>query len=251
MIEIEIYVKISEVEEVIEMLKIFLCVLLAIIVIVVSIVVLHAIFKSPFKYPYYIIQFDVSGKRSPDINNLIDDYLIKNGIGEFSQHFEDVKQWKSDCQDRIQKSKIKKLRTRQFTEVLDDEGMFCFELMRQQTRYRQVNYVKSSYKAYVQASEYSYNFEYIKRRYNALKKINFECTISEYYSKEQRKRMTTALRDDIALRDNYTCQICGKYMPDGVGLHIDHIIPIKKGGKSIPSNLQVLCSKCNGKKSSN
>ena len=50
------------------------------------------------------------------------------------------------------------------------------------------------------------------------------------------------------IRDNYTCQICGKYMPDGVGLHIDHIIPVSKGGKSVESNLQVLCSKCNGSK---
>lgn len=49
-------------------------------------------------------------------------------------------------------------------------------------------------------------------------------------------------------RDSYTCQICGKYMPGEVGLHIDHIFPIAKGGKSIPSNLRVLCSKCNGKK---
>ena len=57
--------------------------------------------------------------------------------------------------------------------------------------------------------------------------------------------------NSIAERDNYTCQICGKYMPDGVGLHIDHIVPIKKGGKSVPSNLRVLCSKCNGRKSSN
>ena len=46
-----------------------------------------------------------------------------------------------------------------------------------------------------------------------------------------------------------TCQICGKYMPDGVGLHIDHIVPVSKGGKTVPSNLQVLCSKCNGSKS--
>ena len=37
--------------------------------------------------------------------------------------------------------------------------------------------------------------------------------------------MTKALRKEIMLRDNYTCQICGKYMPDEVGLHIDHIIP--------------------------
>ncbi|MFR2065795.1 HNH endonuclease [Hominenteromicrobium sp.] len=50
-----------------------------------------------------------------------------------------------------------------------------------------------------------------------------------------------------ALRAN-TCQNCGKYMPDGVGLQIDHIIPISKGGKTVASNLQVLCSKCNGRK---
>ena len=52
-------------------------------------------------------------------------------------------------------------------------------------------------------------------------------------------------------RDNYTCQKCGKYMPDEVGLHIDHIIPVKLGGKSVESNLQVLCDKCNLKKGSN
>lgn len=61
--------------------------------------------------------------------------------------------------------------------------------------------------------------------------------------------MTKQLRGKIAKRNNYTCQHCGKYMPDGVGLQIDHIVPISKGGKSIPENLQVLCSKCNGSKS--
>ena len=36
-------------------------------------------------------------------------------------------------------------------------------------------------------------------------------------------------------------------MSDEVGLQIDHIIPVSEGGKTVPSNLQVLCSKCNGK----
>lgn len=61
--------------------------------------------------------------------------------------------------------------------------------------------------------------------------------------------MTRSLREQIMKRDNYTCQLCGKYMPDEVGLHIDHIIPVSKGGKTVASNLQVLCSKCNGSKS--
>ena len=71
----------------------------------------------------------------------------------------------------------------------------------------------------------------------------------ETFIKQQRNKMTREFRQSIMKRDNYTCKMCGKYMPDEVGLHIDHIIPVSKWGESIPSNLQVLCSKCNGKKS--
>lgn len=212
--------------------------------------ILYRIFRSPFKYPYHIIKFDVTGKRNPDVNNLIDSYINQHGFDKFQQHYEIVKKWKADCKERIKKSKMKHLRSKQFEEVVDDERMFRFDIVRKQTHYRQVNYVKSSYFVFVTVDKFYSNFKTLRQRYEALAKINFECTLSEFNSKEQRKLMTASLRDEIAKRDNYTCQICGKYMPDGVGLHIDHIIPIKKGGKSVPSNLQVLCSKCNGKKSS-
>lgn len=229
----------------------YIFLLIGVIVIALLSFIIYSILKSPFKYPYHTITFDVSGKRSPNVNDLIDNHLNIYGFKEFSQHYESVKQWKRECQERIEKSKLKKLRSQQFEKIIDDEHMFRFKLIRKQTRYKQVNYVKSSYSVYVTVAQYAYNLKAIQQRYNALANIDFECTLSEYHSKDQRKRMTTALREEIAIRDNYTCQICGKYMPDGVGLHIDHIVPIKKGGKSIPSNLQVLCSKCNGKKSSN
>ena len=36
---------------------------------------------------------------------------------------------------------------------------------------------------------------------------------------------------------------------DGVKLHVDHIFPIAKGGRTDPSNLRTLCDQCNlGKK---
>ena len=85
-------------------------------------------------------------------------------------------------------------------------------------------------------------------RHTRLARIGFEATLKEYHSKSQRKLMTKALREQIMERDNYTCQICGKYMPDEVGLQIDHIVPVAKGGKTVPSNLRVLCNKCNGRK---
>lgn len=233
-----------------EILDSFLYVVFFVIIIAAIGLIIYAILKSPFEYPYYTITFDVSGKRSPDINYLIESYLNSQGIDEFSQHYELVKRWKSDCLKRISESKLKKLRTQQFEEIIDDEHMFRFELIRRQTRYKQINYAKIPYDVNVTIGQYSSNYIEIQNRYKNLASINFECTLSEYAAKEQRKLMTKELREKIALRDNYTCQICGKYMPDGVGLHIDHIISIKKGGKSIPSNLQVLCSKCNGKKSS-
>lgn len=234
-----------------EILYIFLYILIGVIVIALFSFILYSIFKSPFKYPYYTVTFDISGKRSPDVYDLLDGYLNNHGLTEFQTHYENVGKWKNNCKNRIKRSKLKKLRAKQFSKTIDDEHMFCFKLTRKQTRYRQVNYVKSSYAVYVTIAKYSFNMQMIQQRFDALNKIGFECTLSEYHSKEQRKLMTKSLREEIALRDNYTCQLCGKYMPDGVGLHIDHIIPIMKGGKSIPSNLQVLCSKCNGKKSSN
>ena len=96
---------------------------------------------------------------------------------------------------------------------------------------------------------FSCNYKFLFNRNEQLKAINYECTPKEYNSKNQRKLMTKELRQQIITRDNYTCQLCGKYMPDEVGLHIDHIVPISRGGKTVPSNLQVLCSKCNGSKS--
>jgi 5-methylcytosine-specific restriction endonuclease McrA len=52
----------------------------------------------------------------------------------------------------------------------------------------------------------------------------------------------------VIRRDNSTCQVCGKHLLDPE-IQIDHIIPLTKGGPSIESNLRVICSDCNLKKS--
>ncbi len=64
-------------------------------------------------------------------------------------------------------------------------------------------------------------------------------------AKIERSIMNDSIRYNVLKRDNYTCQICGATSKDGAKLHVDHIIPISKGGKTVMSNLQTLCERCN------
>lgn len=225
-------------------------IILSLIIIIAGIVValLYMILKSPFSYPYFIHEFDVSKKRNPQIGDWLDTFLISGGFEYIQSHQRKIEQWKQESCQKIEHSLLKKYRKRQYERTLDDGRAFMFHFMRSQTRYRQRNYVKSSYKVNVRTNSFGYSYEYIQRRYNDLADIGFECTLREYHSKNQRKLATRKLREKIMQRDNYTCQICGKYMPDEVGLQVDHITPIAKGGKTVVSNLRVLCSKCNGSK---
>ena len=61
----------------------------------------------------------------------------------------------------------------------------------------------------------------------------------------QRSLMTDSLRYDVLKRDGFRCVLCGRTANDGVVLHVDHIIPIARGGKTEPNNLRTLCEFCN------
>ena len=71
------------------------------------------------------------------------------------------------------------------------------------------------------------------------------------FTKRQRSKMTSSLREYIKQRDHYTCQICGDsvYKNPDIILEIDHIIPVSKGGETVEYNLQTLCRTCNRRKS--
>ena len=56
-----------------------------------------------------------------------------------------------------------------------------------------------------------------------------------------------SLRFQILKRDR-VCQLCGNTKKDE-RLEVDHIVPRSKGGTNDPSNLQVLCARCNRGKS--
>jgi len=71
----------------------------------------------------------------------------------------------------------------------------------------------------------------------------------EVTKRQERKIMNDDIRYNVLKRDNFTCQKCGITSKDGAKLEADHIIPVSKGGKTVMSNLQTLCDRCNSGKS--
>jgi 5-methylcytosine-specific restriction endonuclease McrA len=55
------------------------------------------------------------------------------------------------------------------------------------------------------------------------------------------------LRWRVLQRDRFTCCACGASpaLKPCIELHVDHIVPWSKGGKTVLENLQTLCSACN------
>ena len=66
---------------------------------------------------------------------------------------------------------------------------------------------------------------------------------------QRRSGLSKKIKFEIMHRDNFTCQYCGKTKDDGVTLHIDHKIPVSKGGTDKFDNLVTACSECNFGKS--
>lgn len=60
----------------------------------------------------------------------------------------------------------------------------------------------------------------------------------------ERTALTKALRTAVMDRDGELCRICGA----GAPLHVDHIWPVSRGGRSEIDNLWVLCRDCNLRK---
>ena len=203
-----------------------------------------------FVYPYCDVHIDVSGRRKVNLEDCVDTYLIENGMDEIEEGIKQIELWKLESVDRIENKKFfRESARREFEECLDDAHQVRFIFERTYTKTYTVAYTPQSYRAKVESDRLEVDIFWVRERFARLREIGFSSTLNMRHSAIQRRLMTKQLRDEIARRDDYTCRICGKYMPDGIGLVIDHVIPVSRGGTSVPANLQVLCSKCNGFKS--
>lgn len=64
---------------------------------------------------------------------------------------------------------------------------------------------------------------------------------------QDRREIRLGLRYKVLKRDNFKCALCGAApaLTPGVQLHVDHVFPFSKGGKTEITNLRTLCEACN------
>lgn len=62
-----------------------------------------------------------------------------------------------------------------------------------------------------------------------------------------RRDPSIGLRFKVLQRDRFRCQLCGRSPATELSckLHVDHIVPFSKGGKTTFENLRALCAECN------
>ena len=70
---------------------------------------------------------------------------------------------------------------------------------------------------------------------------------------EEKRGIALGLRYKVLSAANFKCKRCGNSpaLDHGCKLHVDHVVPFSKGGRSVFENLQALCEKCNLGKSNN
>lgn len=83
------------------------------------------------------------------------------------------------------------------------------------------------------------------KRKQAREKRRLEYQDRRMANDAEHAKVTRAMRYDVLRRDNFHCVRCGRGKEDGVKLHVDHIVPVSRGGKSVMDNLQTLCEDCN------
>lgn len=87
----------------------------------------------------------------------------------------------------------------------------------------------------------AYVYNVPKNLFNMFKKRN---------GSKKRDVIKPRLRWEILSINDFKCVKCGRSSKEII-LHVDHIIPISRGGKTEKSNLQSLCSECNFGKGNN
>ncbi len=91
---------------------------------------------------------------------------------------------------------------------------------------------------------YIWGFDDLRQELGLAREDRERRSTTQFLRDRERSLLTPKIRIDVLQRDGRRCRACGATADDAT-LHIDHIIPISRGGLTEMSNLQVLCQSCN------
>lgn len=139
---------------------------LTVIAVFFYIFVLH----SEFKYPYLVVKIDATGKEGCSVEDLIDEYIIENGIEIFNNHYSKVEYWKTDCEYKIAEHLFSSIKRKQYEKCLDDENMVKFRILSNGIRYKIIDGKRFPYRSEKDIMVKGVSINYILERYEELKK---------------------------------------------------------------------------------
>ena len=84
---------------------------------------------------------------------------------------------------------------------------------------------------------------------NKERKTKWSTVVTGRYAQNKYVQETSEkIRNLLSLNATYlfnNVSICGRTAADGMKLHVDHIMPVAKRGKTEMNNLRTLCNQCN------
>jgi hypothetical protein len=89
-----------------------------------------------------------------------------------------------------------------------------------------------------------WDFDGLYRELMEFRRVREAKSTTQFLRQQERAKVTADVRYQVLKRDGHRCRSCGN-TAEVEPLHVDHIIPIAKGGKSDLENLQTLCQSCN------
>lgn len=184
-------------------------------------------------------------------------YEILNNLKEYSKVIEKIKfnksiapKYNEEYTEILNKvyqsqSQLLKISTKRYKSIEDD---FFRELtLKPVTNVNVVVIMEySSPKGQVNLSKKDvFNYNDIFTAFNSVSRSKLDKKTYDDMVLAERGEVSDSIRYDVFYRDHFKCKICGASSDQGVQLHVDHIIPVSKGGKSTIDNLQTLCERCN------
>ncbi|MCK6123928.1 HNH endonuclease [Microbacterium sp. EYE_5] len=91
---------------------------------------------------------------------------------------------------------------------------------------------------------HAWGFDDLRQELGLAREDRDRRSTTQFLRDRERSLLTPKMRIDVLQRDGRRCRACGATADDAT-LHIDHIIPVSRGGLTEMSNLQVLCQSCN------